>query len=122
MEISHLGDVRAAGVDDLEHELLAGEQAVGHELAGHRLRTRSNRSCDAYRSPSRLQKLVVCSADHAVVWAISGEEAGGDGEIGEPSYLAPLIIFWGLWRKLHFVHFSAVLAEVNESISVFGGV
>ena len=65
---------------------------------------------------------VLVSPEGDLGWAISGEEAGGDGEIGEPSYLAPLIIFWGLWRKLHFVHFSAVLAEVNESISVFGGV
>jgi hypothetical protein len=33
-EVTDLGDVGAAGVDDLEHELLAGEEAVGHELAG----------------------------------------------------------------------------------------
>jgi hypothetical protein len=31
---THLGDVGAAGVDHLEHELLAGEEAVRHELAG----------------------------------------------------------------------------------------
>jgi hypothetical protein len=32
-ETHDLGDVGAAGVDDLEHELLAGEKTVGHELA-----------------------------------------------------------------------------------------
>ena len=33
-KITDLGDVGAAGVDHLEHELLAGEEAVRHELAG----------------------------------------------------------------------------------------
>jgi len=32
-DIPDLGDVGAAWVDDLEHELLAGQEAVGHELA-----------------------------------------------------------------------------------------
>mgnify|MGYP003702792165 CR=1 FL=1 len=31
---THLGDVGAARVEHLEHELLAGEEAVRHELAG----------------------------------------------------------------------------------------
>lgn len=48
---------------------------------------------------------VLVSPEGDLGWAIAGEEAGGDGETGEPSSLAPCSISAPSARNLHFWEF-----------------